>query len=235
MTPRMQSEVERFPIEIRRISGLSYAEVLDMQRNERSIRVEARRQGFNPFPDMIWGVEHAPVYTLGLHGKPQNFLVPVEQLRAMGAEVVMIERGGDVTFHGPGQLVVYPIVDLSRYHLGVKSYISLLEQGVINVLARHGIRGERVEGATGVWIGAGTPAERKICAIGVSMRRFVSMHGLALNVNTDLSWFSRINPCGFVDKGVTSMKVEAAHEFDFDRIASGLCEELRDLLMEKAV
>jgi lipoyl(octanoyl) transferase len=135
-------------------------------------------------------------------------------LERRGIEFVQIERGGDITYHGPGQLVVYPILDMQKYSLGVKSYIDLLEETIIRVIAKYGIKGERVEGATGVWIDVGTPRERKICAIGVKCSRFVTMHGLALNVNTDLSYFSAINPCGFIDKGVTSISRELGHDID---------------------
>ena len=134
-------------------------------------------------------VEHPPVFTLGRHGHAENMLVSEDALAAKGIEFVRIERGGDITFHGPGQLVAYPIIDLQRHHLGVKDYVNLLEEAVIRTIAHYGITGERVEGATGVWIDKGLPGERKICAIGVKCTRFVTMHGLALNINTDLHYF----------------------------------------------
>ena len=157
-----------------------------------------------------------------------------------GAEVVEIDRGGDVTFHGPGQLVVYPIVDLQRCGLGVKNYVHLLEETVILTLADYGIDSGRVEGATGVWLGIGTPTERKICAIGIRCSRFISMHGLALNISTDLSWFSAINPCGFTDRGVTTLYQEllsrSAHQGcdynppSLDEVAQSLRIRLANLL-----
>jgi len=147
--------------------------------------------------------EHLPVYTLGRHGKSENVLrLPP------GVECVRIDRGGDVTYHGPGQLVVYPIVSLIALKIGVKQYVDILEQAVIDTISASGIKGERVEGATGVWIGKNTPGERKICAIGVKVSRGVTMHGLALNVTNPLTPFSAINPCGFTDKGVTSISQE---------------------------
>ena len=125
-------------------------------------------------------VEHPPVFTLGRHGHAENMLVSEDALAAKGIEFVRIERGGDITFHGPGQLVAYPIIDLQRHHLGVKDYVNMLEEAVIRTIAHYGITGERVDGATGVWIDKGLPGERKICAIGVKCTRFVTMHGLSL-------------------------------------------------------
>lgn len=158
-------------------------------------------------------VEHPPVYTLGKSGRPENLLVDRETLAAMGAEFFHIDRGGDITFHGPGQLVCYPILDLERLGLGLRDYIEALEEAVIRTVAEYGIEAGRVAGASGVWLGEGvTPggrgAVRKICAIGVRASRYITMHGLALNVATDLAWFARINPCGFADRGATSIERE---------------------------
>lgn len=175
-------------------------------------------------------VEHNPVITLGKHGKIENLLVSEETLKNRGIECIRIERGGDITYHGPGQLVAYPIIDLERYHLGVKDYVNLLEETVIRTIARYGIKGERVEGASGVWIGKGTPDERKICALGVKCSHFVTMHGLALNVNTNLDAFSVINPCGFTDRGVTSIAQETGSTVDIIETAKILDFEFRQLL-----
>lgn len=175
-------------------------------------------------------VEHNPVITLGKHGKIENLLVSEETLKNRGIECIRIERGGDITYHGPGQLVAYPIIDLERYHLGVKDYVNLLEETVIRTIARYGIKGERVEGASGVWIGKGTPEERKICALGVKCSHFVTMHGLALNVNTNLDAFSVINPCGFTDRGVTSIAQETGSNVDIIETAKILDFEFRQLL-----
>ncbi|MBD5186617.1 MAG: lipoyl(octanoyl) transferase LipB [Bacteroidales bacterium] len=175
-------------------------------------------------------VEHNPVITLGKHGKIENLLVSEETLKNRGIECIRIERGGDITYHGPGQLVAYPIIDLERYHLGVKDYVNLLEETVIRTIARYGIKGERVEGASGVWIGKGTPEERKICALGVKCSHFVTMHGLALNVNTNLDAFSVINPCGFTDRGVTSIAQETGSNVDIMETAKILDFEFHQLL-----
>ena len=139
-------------------------------------------------------VEHPPVYTLGKSGHAENLLVSREALEAAGAQFFHIDRGGDITFHGPGQLVVYPILDLERLGIGLRDYIDALEEAVIRTVAEYGIAAGRIAGASGVWIDPAGRRPRKICAIGVRSSRYVTMHGLALNVSTDLGWFSRINP-----------------------------------------
>ena len=153
-------------------------------------------------------VEHPPVYTLGKSGHAENLLIGREALEAMGAQFFHIDRGGDITFHGPGQLVCYPILDLERIGIGLREYIEALEEAVIRTVAEYGIAAGRIAGASGVWIDPGKARPRKICAIGVRSSRYVTMHGFALNVTTDLEWFSRINPCGFTDRGVTSIAAE---------------------------
>lgn len=175
-------------------------------------------------------VEHTPVYTMGRHANPMNMLMSPDLLAQDGIECIPIERGGDITFHGPGQLVVYPIIDMQLHHLGVKAYVNLLEEAVIRTISSFGIKGERVEGATGVWIDKDTPRERKICAIGVRCSHSVTMHGLALNVSTDLAYFNRINPCGFTDKGVTSITAELGREVDINEVKPIMQSILNDLL-----
>ena len=157
-------------------------------------------------------------------------LLGEEQLRRIGATLYHIDRGGDITFHGPGQLVCYPILNLEDYSLGLRDYIHVLEEAVIRVCASYAIQAGRLEKATGVWLDAHSPRARKICAIGVRSSHFVTMHGLALNVNTDLRYFSYINPCGFVDKGVTSLQKELGREIDMEEVKTGLCRELLALL-----
>lgn len=153
--------------------------------------------------------EHPHVYTIGKSGSDSNLLVDTEFLRQKGADVIRIDRGGDITYHGPGQLVCYPVFDLATLGIGVKKYVELLEEAVIMTLGHFGISGQRMEGATGVWIDPGIPGKaRKICAMGVKVSRAITTHGLALNVNTDLDYFRFINPCGFTDKGVTSIRNE---------------------------
>ena len=168
-------------------------------------------------------VEHDPVFTVGKSGKDANMLASASVLQSQNAEFIHVDRGGDVTFHGPGQLVGYPIFDLEEFSIGVKSYVDRIEEAIIRSMEQYGIRCERLQGATGVWIEPHTPRARKICAIGVKCSRFVTMHGFALNVNTDLSYFGMINPCGFTDKGVTSMQKELGQPLDFAQV----CDTLR--------
>ena len=159
--------------------------------------------------------EHEHVYTIGKSGNRQNLLIARSVCESKHIDLHEIDRGGDITYHGPGQLVVYPIIDLEAFQIGIKKYISLLEDVVIATLKEYGIDGEKDEKAMGVWIDPAHPARaRKICAIGVRASTFVTMHGLALNVNSDLSYFNYINPCGFTDRGVTSMAKELGCEVD---------------------
>jgi len=162
--------------------------------------------------------EHPHVYTLGKSGDEHNMLLNFIQLQAKDATFVHSNRGGDITYHGPGQVVGYPIFDLANFGLGLKQYIYNVEEAIINVLATYNIMSRRLDGATGVWLDVGTPACRKICAIGVRSSRYVTMHGFALNVNTQLEYFNYINPCGFVDKGVTSMEKELGEKVDMDEL-----------------
>lgn len=164
-------------------------------------------------------VEHPHVYTLGKSGDEHNLLVNGDFLRKIDAVYYKINRGGDITYHGPGQLVGYPIMDLEKYRLGVKEFIFKMEQAIIQTIAEYGLKGSLKEGATGVWLDAEEPAlSRKICAIGVRISRYVSMHGFALNVNTDLRYFSYINPCGFLTYGVTSIEKELGRKIDLQEV-----------------
>jgi len=160
--------------------------------------------------DYLIFVEHPHVYTLGKSGQEANLLLNTLQLQAKNAQFVHTDRGGDITYHGPGQLVAYPILNLENFGIGLREYITKLEDTVIRTIAHYGLKGERAPGAAGVWLDVGTTRERKICAIGVKSSRYVTMHGFALNINTDLQYFNYINPCGFTDKGVTSMQEELA-------------------------
>lgn len=180
--------------------------------------------------EQIIMVEHNDVLTLGKHGKESNLLVSEDNLRALGIECIRIERGGDITYHGPGQLVVYPVIDLERYGLGVKAYVNLLEEAVIRYLKTHNIHAKRVEGASGVWVDSADGTDRKICALGIKCSRFVAMHGFALNVTTDLSAFNRINPCGFTDRGVTSIQAETGNILSLETVAEGIANIMGELL-----
>lgn len=208
---------------------ISYAKAWKRQTALFDVLVHAKQEK-EPYDNQIIFCQHPHVYTLGKHGKSANMLLGEEQLKRIGAELFHIDRGGDITYHGPGQLVCYPILNLEDFHLGLKEYIHLLEEAVICVCASYGISAERVKGATGVWLEVGTPHERKICAIGVRSSHFITMHGLALNVNTDLKYFNYIHPCGFVDKGVTSIQKETEHEILMEEVEGRLEKELRRLL-----
>lgn len=175
-------------------------------------------------------VEHPPVYTLGKSGHAENLLIPREMLERMGARFYHIDRGGDITFHGPGQLVCYPILDLERIGIGLREYIEALEEAVIRTVAEYGIAAGRIAGASGVWIDPGKARPRKICAIGVRSSRYVTMHGFALNVTTDLEWFSRINPCGFTDRGVTSIAAETGSQPSIQEVKQLVIRELATAL-----
>jgi lipoyl(octanoyl) transferase len=164
-------------------------------------------------------VEHPPVYTLGKSGHVENVLIGEERMREKGVKFIRTNRGGDITFHGPGQLVGYPILDLEKFHADIGLYLRNLEEVTIRVLAGYGVMGDRSRGETGVWIDPGVKGrERKICAIGVRCSRWVTMHGFALNVNTDLSWFGDIVPCGIQHKQVTSLEKELGRTVDTDEV-----------------
>lgn len=207
-----------------------YEECLQMQRDLFGRMVDCKKNNQDSGVESLILVEHPAVITLGRHAVRDNVLLSREVLGNQGIEVFETERGGDVTYHGPGQLVAYPILDLERHRLGIKDYVSILEESVIRTIAHYGIMGERIEGASGVWIGKDTLRERKICALGVKCSRYCTMHGLALNVNTDLNGFSMINPCGFIDKGVTSIAVECAREVDMDEAKKIFTRHFLDLL-----
>ncbi|MFV0397437.1 MAG: lipoyl(octanoyl) transferase LipB [Bacteroidales bacterium] len=180
--------------------------------------------------------EHPPVITLGKRGEQTNVLFNEEELGKRGVSLYRIDRGGDVTYHGPGQLVVYPIFDLEFFGIGLKEYIHRLEEVIIRVLKKYGIDSERSEGATGVWLGNDTPSSsRKICAIGVRSSRFITMHGLALNVNTRLSDFSMIHPCGFIDKGVTSIQKELGKEINMFEVKNSVIEEFKNVFLDENI
>jgi len=170
-------------------------------------------------PNYFLFVEHPHVYTLGKSGDESNMLLNDVQLAAKGATFYKINRGGDITYHGPGQIVGYPILDLENFFTDIHKYLRLLEETIILTLAEYGLKGVRSEGETGVWLDVGTPFVRKICAMGVRASRWVTMHGFAMNVNADLGYFDNIIPCGIRGKAVTSLNVElGVKEIDLDEV-----------------
>ena len=162
--------------------------------------------------------EHPHVYTLGKSGKPEHLLLSEEQLEKVGATYYKINRGGDITYHGPGQLVGYPILDLDHFFPDIHKYLRFLEEVFIKVMADYGLQGERSPGETGVWMDVGKPTARKILALGVKASRWVTMHGWAFNVNADLNYFGNIIPCGIDDKDVTSLEKELGHKVPMEEV-----------------
>ena len=190
-----------------------YKETWDYQENLfqkiLDIKIRNRREELSlPTPNYLLFVEHPHVYTLGKSGDITNLLVAEAELEKKGAKFYKINRGGDITYHGPGQIVGYPILDLDNFFTDIHKYLRLLEEMIILTLEEYGLKGERSEGETGVWLDVGTPFARKICAMGVRASRWVTMHGFAFNINTDLGYFDHMIPCGIQDKAVTSLNVE---------------------------
>jgi lipoyl(octanoyl) transferase len=184
----------------------------------------------NKIPGALIFVEHPHVYTLGKSGSENNLLIDYIQLQAKDATFYRIDRGGDITYHGPGQVVGYPIFDLEVIKIGLKEYIFRLEETIIMTMKEFGLNGSRLTGSTGVWLDPEIKGKtRKICAIGVRASKFVTMHGFAFNVNTDLSYFSYINPCGFTDKGVTSLEKELGMKQDIDKVKEIIRRKFKDI------
>jgi len=179
-------------------------------------------------------VEHPPVYTLGKSGKEENLLIAEEDRINKDIQYFKINRGGDITYHGPGQLVGYPILDLEKLYTDIGKYLRNLEEVIIKTLAGYGLEGKRSKGETGVWLDPDIPGkERKICAMGVRCSRWITMHGFALNVNTDLSYFNHIIPCGIVNKQVTSIEKELGSKVDLDEVKEKLKQAFEEVFEMK--
>jgi len=216
---------------IHRLGLIDYKEAWDYQENIFNdivaLKIKNRNEGTNILPqNHLVFCEHPHVYTLGKSGKEEHLLLDENGLRANGASFYKINRGGDITYHGPGQLVAYPIFDLEQFFTDIHKYMRLLEEAVITTLMEYGILGLRMEGQTGVWLGIGTPNPRKICAMGVKSSRWVTMHGLGFNVNSNLSYFNHIIPCGISDKSVTSMSKELGQEVDLEILSNKLLRNM---------
>ena len=173
--------------------------------------------------------EHPHVYTLGKSGDKNNLLVNEDDLKNWDAPFYKINRGGDITYHGPGQIVGYPVLDLDNFFTDIHKYLRLLEEAVILTLREYGLEAERSKGETGVWFDVGTEKARKICAFGVKSSRWVTMHGFAFNISTDLSYFENIVPCGILDKNVTSLEKEIGREVDVEGVKFKLKKHLTNL------
>lgn len=218
-------------VEIRKLGLIDYKDAWDYQENLFEEIVLAKQQNREMkakdlTPNYLIFCEHPHVYTIGKSGKETNLLINEEMLTRRGASLYKINRGGDITYHGPGQLVGYPILDLDNFSLSIKSYIDSLEEVIIRTLKRYGLNSTRSEGATGVWLDVDDPVNaRKICAIGVRTSHWVSMHGFAFNINTDLSYFEHIIPCGIHGKSVTSLQKELGKDMDMNIVQNSVLEE----------
>ena len=206
---------------------LDYQQAWDRQEQVFAETVQAKTRNRNnntdyPVNNHLIFVEHPHVYTLGKSGKPENLLLDEAGLADKHATYYKINRGGDITYHGPGQIVAYPILDLDNFFTDIHLYLRTLEEAVILTLAEYGIQSGRYDGYTGVWLDADNERARKICAMGVRCSRWVTMHGLAFNVNTDLSYFKNIVPCGIDDKDVTSMERELGFKPDIEEVKQKL-------------
>ena len=194
--------------------------IIDLKRSNR------KKEAPDPTTNYLLLVEHPPVFTLGKSGKMEHLLVNQDALAQKGIEFYQTNRGGDITFHGPGQLVVYPIFDLDNFFTDIHKYLRFLEEAVIDTLVEYGLKATRSPGETGVWLDVGTHFARKICAMGVRASHWVTMHGLALNLNTNLSYFDHIVPCGIQGKGVTSLEKELGNEIDVEDVKEKLLSHL---------
>jgi lipoyl(octanoyl) transferase len=203
-----------------------FNKIVDEKLEQRKLNIDPK----TPTKNYLILVEHPHVYTLGKSGEEKNLLINEELLNSKGAKFYKINRGGDITYHGPGQLVVYPILNLDNFFTDIHKYLRYLEEVVILTLNEYGLKGGRVEGATGVWLDAELPLKaRKICAMGVKCSRWVTMHGIGFNVNTDLNYFNYIVPCGIQDKAVTSLKQELGREVDMNEIKQKLTQNMANI------
>lgn len=228
---------EKYKIFFHDLGLIDYKKAWDYQENMLKELVlekeELKKTGNNnaiPRKQVFLFCEHPHVFTLGKSGNEHNLLINNDFLERINASFYKINRGGDITYHGPGQIVGYPIIDLDSLRLKIKEYVWMLEEAVIILLKEYNIEGIRMEGATGVWLNSGVREKmRKICAVGVRVSNRVTMHGFAFNVNTDLNYFNYINPCGFTDKEVTSVSREVGKQIDFDEIKVKLKYSLADI------
>jgi lipoyl(octanoyl) transferase len=230
-------------VEFRDIGTVEYNEAWQYQENLFNEIIEIKKQNNDlpldhqlETPNYLLFCEHPHVFTLGKSGEAENLLVDMLQLSAKHASFVKTNRGGDITYHGPGQIVGYPILNLSYFVKGAREYIEKLEEAIIQTLLVYNIKSERLDGATGVWLDTQIKGRtRKICAIGVRTSHWVSMHGFALNINTDLNYFNLINPCGFTDKTVTSLSKELGREIPMEEVKKVLREKIAEVFNFKLI
>ena len=227
-------------VQVRDLGLIDYKEAWDLQesllKKSVDLKVFNRTNETNYLPENhLLFCEHPHVYTLGKSGKPEHLLLNEEQLLGASASYYKINRGGDITYHGPGQLVMYPILDLEQFFTDIHKYLRYLEEVVILTLAHFGIVADRYEGLTGVWIDPNTEMARKICAMGVKCSRWITMHGIGFNVNSDLSYFSNIIPCGIDDKAVTSMENELGKKIAMEEVKSQLRKQMEVVFGFKSI
>jgi lipoyl(octanoyl) transferase len=221
-------------VQLQDLGAKDYKETWDYQealfKEIVDIKIQNRKdETTRPTPNFFLYVEHPHVYTLGKSGDFSNLLLSEKQLAAKGATFYKINRGGDITYHGPGQIVGYPILDLENFFTDIHQYLRFLEEAIILTLSEYGLHATRSEGETGVWFDVGTPFARKICAMGVRASRWVTMHGFALNVNADLGYFDNIIPCGIKGKAVTSMHVELNRNVDESEVKAKILNHFQNL------
>lgn len=221
-------------IHLQDLGAMDYKLAWDYQESLFDEIIQIKRKNRNeslslPTKNHFLFVEHPHVYTLGKSGDFNNLLLTDDQLKAKEASFYKINRGGDITYHGPGQIVGYPILDLDNFFTDIHKFMRYLEETIIKTIAEYGIKGERSEGETGVWLDVGTPFARKICALGVRSSRWVTMHGFALNVNTDLGYFDHIIPCGIRGKAVASMQGELGKSVNQNEVKIKILKHFAEL------
>jgi lipoyl(octanoyl) transferase len=221
-------------VKVQHLGLIDYKEAWDLQesllKEAVDLKIENRKQNTAVLPaQYLLFCEHPHVYTLGKSGAAENLLLDQAHLDQIDAQFFKINRGGDITYHGPGQLVMYPILDLEQFFTDIHKYMRFLEEAVIATLAHFGIKATRFEGLTGVWLDPEGSNARKICAMGVKCSRWITMHGIALNVSPDLSYFGNIVPCGIQDKAVTSMSAELGYQIDMNEVREELSQQMASL------
>ncbi len=227
-------------IQFKDIGQTPYRKALDFQLKHfeyiKSIKIQNRKDKKNsPTPNFFFFVEHPHVYTMGKNGDENNVLLNKSQLKEKKIDYFRTNRGGDSTYHGPGQIVGYPIINLDNFFTDIHKYMRNLEEVIIKTIAEYGLIGERSKGETGVWLDVGTARARKICAMGVHTSRWVTMHGFALNVNTDISYYNGIIPCGISNKGVTSLEVELEKKIDESEVKKKILKHFAEVFESKFI
>lgn len=210
--------------------NINYQEALELQKKLFEHKIQ-RKQKEQKTENHLFFCEHTPVYTLGKRGSLDNLLINQGEMQEKGIDFYHIQRGGDITFHGKGQITAYPIFDLENFGLGLREYVEKLEKVIIQTLAKYNLEGKTIQNATGVWI----EDNRKICAIGIRSSRWITMHGFAFNIKTDLKYFDYINPCGFTDKGVTSLEKELGDTLDIEEVKRNLLDSFEEVFEAKVI